>query len=148
MKKRGFTLIELLVVIAIIGILAGIIIASTGTARRQARDSKRIADVNQILTALALFYMDTDGWPANLTPGASALEPDYMPRVPLDPDGVDYVLMTVVNSACVQTQDWDAAGSGPANTGEEGDIDPAALETIAGCDDTCDVDNYCMAVTP
>lgn len=58
--KRGFTLIELLVVIAIIGLLSSVILASLTTARRKARDARRISDMKQIQTALEL-YFDANG---------------------------------------------------------------------------------------
>jgi len=54
--KNGFTLVELLIVIAIIALLAGLILASYQEARRQARDDKRKADVQQIALALRLYY--------------------------------------------------------------------------------------------
>jgi len=60
MKKKGFTLIELLVVIAIIGILATIASISMGSARKKARDSKRVADINQMKTAMELWYNDKE----------------------------------------------------------------------------------------
>lgn len=59
-KKRGFTLIELLVVIAIIGLLSSVVLASLSTARAKARDSKRRADMKNILTALQI-YQDRYG---------------------------------------------------------------------------------------
>ncbi len=60
-KQSGFTLIELLVVIAIIGILSSVVLASLNTARMKARDTKRIADLGQIRTALE-FYYDANGY--------------------------------------------------------------------------------------
>ncbi|HTM68426.1 MAG TPA: type II secretion system protein [Candidatus Binatia bacterium] len=62
---RGFTLIELLVVIAIIGILATIAVVALGDARGKSRDTKRASDAQSINTALALYYADTNGYPAD-----------------------------------------------------------------------------------
>ena len=58
-KNRGFTLIELLVVIAIIGVLASVVLASLNTARRKARDARRITDLKQIELALQLYFDGT-----------------------------------------------------------------------------------------
>ncbi len=49
MFKRGFTLIELMVVIAVIGILASIVLVSVNGGRAQARDAKRVEDLQSIL---------------------------------------------------------------------------------------------------
>ncbi|MFA6251911.1 MAG: prepilin-type N-terminal cleavage/methylation domain-containing protein [Candidatus Paceibacterota bacterium] len=58
MQNKGFTLIELLVVIAIIGILAGIIVVSMGTAQKQANDAKIQATMNQMRTAAQIYYIN------------------------------------------------------------------------------------------
>jgi len=58
MQNKGFTLIELLVVIAIIGILAGIIVVSMGTAQKQANDAKIEATMNQMRTAGQIYYIN------------------------------------------------------------------------------------------
>ncbi|MBI4457541.1 prepilin-type N-terminal cleavage/methylation domain-containing protein [Candidatus Uhrbacteria bacterium] len=70
MKKtnlKGFTLIELLVVIAIIGLLSTLAVVALNSARQKSRDSKRVADVKQIQTALELYYADQNGYPATAT---------------------------------------------------------------------------------
>lgn len=55
MYKRGFTLIELLVVIAIIGILAGIVLASLGTARSSASDAKAKGQLTNMRSQAELY---------------------------------------------------------------------------------------------
>ncbi len=66
---QGFTLIELLVVIAIIGILATLSVVALNNARAKSRDAKRVADIKNIQTALALYYNDKKEYPITLTAG-------------------------------------------------------------------------------
>jgi len=80
-SQKGFTLIELLVVIAIIGVLASLVIVNLSTANRKSRDSRRKADLNEIKSALELYYDDYLGYPAALT----TLQPNYIKTVPTDP---------------------------------------------------------------
>ena len=54
----GFTLIELLTVIAIIGILAGIIIPTTGAVRTSAKKAKARSQFSQWATAFMLFKQE------------------------------------------------------------------------------------------
>ncbi len=100
MNNKGFTLIELLIVIAIIGLLSTLAVVALGSARVKARDSKRLADLKQLQTALELYYTDQNKYPVgagiNLGDAASAclnnagfaatgcVSP-YMGQVPVDP---------------------------------------------------------------
>lgn len=80
--SRGFTLIELLVVIAIIGILSTLVLLQLGTARQRSRDAKRVADVNQIRSAIEMFYDDNGYFPDSILAADLGA---YMTRVPNDP---------------------------------------------------------------
>ena len=88
-QKKGFTLIELLVVVAIIGLLATLSVIAFNTARSKARDTKRVGDVKQIQTALALYYTDNNGYPATadfVTGGAIGTGTTiYMNKIPAAP---------------------------------------------------------------
>jgi prepilin-type N-terminal cleavage/methylation domain-containing protein len=64
MTRKGFTLVELLVVIAIIGLLSTVAVMATASSRIKAHDAKLIADKNQIIKALNLYYTDNGGWPS------------------------------------------------------------------------------------
>ncbi len=55
MRKAGFTLIELLVVIAIIAMLSTLSVVSLNSARRKSRDTRRLADIRQVQTALEMY---------------------------------------------------------------------------------------------
>ena len=84
-SQKGFTLVELLVVIAIIGILASMLLLQLGVARQRARDAKRIADTNQVRTALELYFDDNGFYPQVAThAGLTALVPKYLTLLPVD----------------------------------------------------------------
>ncbi|MFA5644268.1 MAG: LamG-like jellyroll fold domain-containing protein [Patescibacteria group bacterium] len=90
--KFAFTLVELLVVIAIIGILATLAIVSIQNTRSKARDTKRIADIKQIQTALELYFNDNGSYPVStsVTSSIRSLNRSYMegyPQAPTPPDG-------------------------------------------------------------
>lgn len=61
--KKAFTLIELLVVIAIIGLLSTISIIALNSARSKARDSRRVADMHQLLSAVDMYYSQYGDYP-------------------------------------------------------------------------------------
>lgn len=65
MPKKGFTLIELLVVISIIAILTALGAVSFTNSRRAARDTRRLGDVKNIVTALEQYYADNGSYPVS-----------------------------------------------------------------------------------
>lgn len=51
------------VVIAVIGLLSTLAVVALNSARQKARDSKRVADIKQIQTALELYFADNNSYP-------------------------------------------------------------------------------------
>jgi len=95
--SRGFTLIELLVVIAIIVILSTIAMIALQNTRAKGRDTRRIADVDQMQTALTLYFRDKGRYPStdefvfggSLTATTSAGTVVYMNNIPTAPNPAD-----------------------------------------------------------
>jgi len=70
--KKGFTLIELLVVIVIISVLSVTVFVAMNPSKRikDAKDDRRLVDMNSILTAVHQSIVDSKGTlPAGLTTG-------------------------------------------------------------------------------
>lgn len=63
-NKNGFTLIELLVIISILGFVAANLVISVNRVRALANDTRRIADMTQIIKAMDFFYNDKGRYPS------------------------------------------------------------------------------------
>lgn len=74
-----------------------------GTARKKARDAKRISDIKQLQTAVELFYTDHDKYPIaqnmeELASQISFVKDPYMSRLPTDPTNDDKFNYTYASS--------------------------------------------------
>ncbi len=61
-QRGGFTLIELLVVVAIIALLISILLPSLQGAREEAKKAKCLANLKQVGTAMAQYFLETNDW--------------------------------------------------------------------------------------
>lgn len=57
-RPAGFTLVELLTVIAVVGILSAIVLATVGKVRRNAHQTRSVANLRQIGSSVQLFAGD------------------------------------------------------------------------------------------
>ncbi len=119
-NAKGFTLIELLVVIAIIGLLATVVMTSLNSARKKGRDARRVEDINQIKTALELYYDSNGQYPTTSQGTAALVSGGFMSVVPTDPQGnaynyrgtsTDYVLYITLEDSNHKALDSDVDGS-------------------------------------
>lgn len=87
-NQKGFTLIELLVVIAIIGLLSSVILVGMNNARTKSRDARRLTDMQQVRSAMDLYFSHGAGYPATAVwvgGNISCSDTTIMPTVPRDP---------------------------------------------------------------
>ena len=123
--KKGFTLIELMIVVVILGILAAIIVPKFLGREEQARRVAAKVQIKNFEGALSMFKLDNGFYPTT-EEGLQALveKPvtgrvpgnwkQYLPKVPKDPWGNDYVYI----SPGMDGRDYDIISFG--QDGEEG----------------------------
>lgn len=75
-SRKAFTLVELLVVIVIIGVLAGILAMSVGSASDRAEATRIVNDMRVLKAAVFMDYADTGKW-VNGEPISKNVTPIY-----------------------------------------------------------------------
>ena len=94
---EGFTLVELIIVTAILGILAGLVLFTLNpfTQLAKARDAQRQNDIKQLQSALDTYYNDNNYYPSTSNPWLTSndLGPQYIKKIPVDPEGKVYVYL-------------------------------------------------------
>ncbi len=117
--NQGFSFVELLVAIAILGILTAITMMSFQGANKNARDTRRKAEINEIKGAIEEYRLVNGAFPQIDDTSAdgvflSSLQPDYLAKNYVDPrngaahyysyqyvgnDGCQYALITIMENS-------------------------------------------------
>lgn len=87
-SSKGFTLIEVLVAASIIAILASIALVNYQAVNKKSRDGKRKVDLEQVRSALEIYRVDTNQYPAAL--GSLVTPTPYIQAIPTDPKSPTY----------------------------------------------------------
>jgi len=96
--KRGFTLVEIIVVVAVIGLLSLVVFASFEDSRKKARDTARIADLEQIKAAVQVYGVTYKEYPDSLDDLVTAGLFSSVPEDPINED--EYVYTYDNNESC------------------------------------------------
>lgn len=101
-KEAGFSLTELMIVVFIMGLLATVIVVSTGGIFSQSRDAKARSDLQRLESGLQMYNLDIGSYPSGdqglraLVEAPSGVNPvryrqgGYLQRLELDPWGSPY----------------------------------------------------------
>lgn len=89
-NSKGFSFVELLVVITIIAVLTGIGAVTYTSTMRNARNAKRVSDIQVIRSALEICRSQDGAYPATIVGSVSCASGPVLNPTPLDPAGGTY----------------------------------------------------------
>lgn len=92
-RLSGFTLIEVLVVVVILGILAAIVVPNIMSEPDKAKIVAAKSTIRAIESALDRYRLDKHDYPKT-DEGLEVLVSEYLPRVPKDPWGNEYLYLS------------------------------------------------------
>jgi|SRR5215470_10488524 len=134
-SEAGFTLIEIMVVVFILGLLVTLVAPRIIGRTDEARVTKAKADIKAIEEAANMFKLDNGFYPSTAEgiqalvqapPRARKFNPDgYLPNIPHDPWGNEYVYMSDGRNVVVMSLGADGVEGGE---GYNADIDSRNLE--------------------
>lgn len=111
--SSGFTLMELLVVVAVLGVLMTVVMVLLNPLHyfKLSRDAERKSDLQNIQTALELYYQDNNAYPSVscANPSSIGLSPSYIKTVPSDPGSYTYQYTSVSGTDFVLAARMEAA---------------------------------------
>ena len=85
--RKGFSLVELLVAVAIVGVLASVVTVAVLPSRRKARDTARVAEMNQ----MGRFLLAISCYVPSAGPGDYDLQALYQDLVTANPNVATYI---------------------------------------------------------
>lgn len=129
-RQAGFTLLELMVVIVILGVLASMVVPNLMGNKEKADEQKATSDIVALEGSLDMYKLDNHRYPTTeqglqalvtkpeIAPIPNGYRADgYIRRLPQDPWGGDYILVSPGEHGAVDV--FSAGPDGEANTADD-----------------------------